>query len=281
MKDHFLGFGLGLRTDHFQDVLKQKPKVDWFEVTSENFFVAGGKPKHYLHAIREHYPMVMHGVSMSIGSTDALNEEYLKNLKTLANDLQPEWISDHLCWTGVNQHNSHDLLPLPYNEEAIKHVVERVNKVQDYLGRQILLENVSSYITYTDSSMSEWEFLSEVARAADCYILLDINNIYVSARNHGFNPQDYIMAMDKKRIRQFHLAGHSDYGDYVIDTHDNNICDPVWDLYRLALQTFGPVSTMIERDDNIPPLTELIEELDIARDIAQQVFEQPNAQVCV
>jgi len=281
MKDHFLGFGLGLRTDHFQDVLKQKPKVDWFEVTSENFFVAGGKPKHYLHAIREHYPMVMHGVSMSIGSTDALNEEYLKNLKTLASDLQPEWISDHLCWTGVNQHNSHDLLPLPYNEEAIKHVVERVNKVQDYLGRQILLENVSSYITYTDSSMSEWEFLSEVARAADCYILLDINNIYVSARNHGFNPQDYIMAMDKKRIRQFHLAGHSDYGDYVIDTHDNNICDPVWDLYRLALQTFGPVSTMIERDDNIPPLTELIEELDIARDIAQQVFEQPNAQVCV
>jgi len=281
MKDHFLGFGLGLRTDHFQDVLKQKPKVDWFEVTSENFFVAGGKPKHYLHAIREHYPMVMHGVSMSIGSTDALNEEYLKNLKTLANDLQPEWISDHLCWTGVNQHNSHDLLPLPYNEEAIKHVVERVNKVQDYLGRQILLENVSSYITYTDSNMSEWEFLSEVARAADCYILLDINNIYVSARNHGFNPQDYIMAMDKKRIRQFHLAGHSDYGDYVIDTHDNNICDPVWDLYRLALQTFGPVSTMIERDDNIPPLTELIEELDIARDIAQQVFEQPNAQVCV
>jgi len=281
MNDHFLGFGLGLRTDHFQDVLNQKPNVDWFEVTSENFFVAGGKPKYFLHAIREHYPMVMHGVSMSIGSTDPLNMAYLKSLKTLANDLQPEWISDHLCWTGVNQHNSHDLLPLPYNEEAIKHVVERVKRVQDYLGRQILLENVSSYITYTDSSMSEWEFLSAVAQEADCYILLDINNIYVSARNHGFNPQDYIQAMDKKRIRQFHLAGHSDYGDYVIDTHDNDICDPVWDLYRLALQTFGPVSTMIERDDNIPPLPELLAELDIARDIAQQVFEQPNAQVCL
>ncbi len=281
MKDHFLGFGLGLRTDHFQDVLSQKPNVDWFEVTSENFFVAGGKPKYYLHAIREHYPMVMHGVSLSIGSTDPLNMEYLKNLKTLANDIQPQWISDHLCWTGVNQHNSHDLLPLPYNEEAIKHVVERVNRVQDYLGRQILLENVSSYITYTDSSMSEWEFLSAVAQAADCYILLDINNIYVSARNHGFNPRDYIQAMDKNRIRQFHLAGHSDYGDYVIDTHDHDICDPVWDLYRLALQTFGPVSTMIERDDNIPALPELVAELDIARGIAQQVFEQPNAQACV
>ena len=281
MKDHFLGFGLGLRTDHFQDVLMQKPKVDWLEVTSENFFVAGGKPKYYLHAIREHYPMVMHGVSMSIGSTDPLNLEYLKNLKTLANDLQPEWISDHLCWTGVNQHNSHDLLPLPYNEESIKHVVERVNKVQDYLGRQILLENVSSYITYIDSHMSEWEFLSAVAQEADCYILLDINNIYVSARNHDFNPQDYIKAMDKNRIRQFHLAGHSDYGDYVIDTHDNDICDPVWDLYRLALQTFGPVSTMIERDDNIPALPELMAELDIARDIAQQVFELPNAQACI
>jgi len=281
MNDHFLGFGLGLRTDHFQDVLNQKPNVDWFEVTSENFFVAGGKPKYFLHAIREHYPMVMHGVSMSIGSTDPLNMAYLKSLKTLANDLQPEWISDHLCWTGVNQHNSHDLLPLPYNEEAIKHVVERVKRVQDYLGRQILLENVSSYITYTDSSMSEWEFLSAVAQEADCYILLDINNIYVSARNHGFNPQDYIQAMDKKRIRQFHLAGHSDYGDYVIDTHDNDICDPVWDLYRQALQTFGPISTMIERDDNIPNLPELVAELDIARDIAQQVLEQPSAQACV
>jgi uncharacterized protein (UPF0276 family) len=272
MDDHFLGFGLGLRTDHFQQILDSPPNVDWFEITSENFFVEGGKPKYFLQAIREQFPMVMHGVSLSIGSTDALNMDYLKNLKTLANEIQPKWISDHLCWTGVNQQNSHDLLPLPYNEEAINHVVERVKKVQDYLGRQILLENVSSYITYSDSSMSEWDFLNAVAQAADCHILLDINNIYVSARNHGFDANDYIMAMDKKRIRQFHLAGHTDYGDYVIDTHDKDVCDPVWDLYRTALQTFGPVSTMIERDDNIPTLNNLVAELDIARDIAQQVL---------
>ncbi len=207
--------------------------------------------------------------------------DYLKNLKTLANEIQPKWVSDHLCWTGVNQQNSHDLLPLPYNEEAIKHVVERVKKVQDYLGRQILLENVSSYITYSDSSMSEWDFLNAIAQAADCHILLDINNIYVSARNHGFDALDYILAMDKKRIRQFHLAGHTDYGDYVIDTHDQDVCDPVWDLYRSALQTFGPISTMIERDDNIPTLENLVAELDIARDIAQQVLTPQRSKACV
>ncbi len=276
MEEHFLGFGLGLRTDHFHDVLIQKPNVDWFEVTSENFFVAGGKPKYYLHAIREHYPMVMHGVSLSIGGTDPLDFEYLKNLKTLANEIQPKWISDHLCWTGVNQSNSHDLLPLPYTQEAIDHVVERVQRVQDYLGRQILLENVSSYLNYTDSTMSEWDFLNAVAEAADCHILLDINNIYVSARNHGFKSEDYINAMCKNRIRQFHLAGHSDYGDYVIDTHDNDICDPVWALYKLALQKFGAVSTMIERDDNIPALVDLVKELDIARGIAKDVLPQPK-----
>ncbi len=281
MDEHFLGFGLGLRTDHFQQVLDSPPNVDWFEITSENFFVAGGKPKYFLHAIREQFPMVMHGVSLSIGGTDPINMDYLKNLKTLANDIQPKWISDHLCWTGVNQKNSHDLLPLPYNEEAIKHVVERVKIVQDYLGRQILLENVSSYITYSDSSMSEWDFLNAIAQAADCHILLDINNIYVSARNHGFDALDYILAMDKKRIRQFHLAGHTDYGDYVIDTHDQDVCDQVWDLYRSALQTFGPVSTMIERDDNIPTLDNLVAELDVARDIAQHVLMPQKSKACV
>jgi len=276
MKKRFLGFGLGLRTDHFHDVLEQKPDVDWLEIVSENFMVAGGKPKHFLHAIREHYPMVMHGVSLSIGSTDPLNTHYLKNLKTLANEIQPEWISDHLCWTGVDQQNSHDLLPLPYSEEAIQHVVERVKKVQDYLGTQILLENVSSYLTYTDSTLQEWEFLSAVAEQADCYILLDINNIYVSARNHGFVAEDYMNAMDPKRVCQFHLAGHSDYGDYVIDTHDHDIADPVWDLYKYALQRFGPISTMIERDDNIPSLSELLSELDQARNIAAKVLGQEH-----
>lgn len=281
MDQPFLGFGLGLRTDHFHDILNQQPAVDWFEVVSENFMVAGGKPKYYLHKIREHYPMVMHGVSLSIGSTDPLDENYLKRLKTLANDIQPEWISDHLCWTGIGDINSHDLLPLPYTQEAIDHVVERVQRVQEFLNRQILLENVSSYLTYRDSSMPEWEFLAAVAEQADCLILLDINNIYVSARNHGFEPLDYLNAMDPSRIRQFHLAGHSDYGDYVIDTHDHDIVDPVWSLYKEALKRFGAVSTMIERDDNIPSLQALVSELDIARRIADTTLQHKVRQLPV
>ncbi len=270
--DHFLGFGLGLRTDHFQDVLDTKPKVDWFEVISENFMVDGGKPKYFLHAIREHYPVVMHGVSLSIGSTDPLDMNYLRQLKVLMNEVQPMWISDHLCWTGANQTNSHDLLPLPYNEEAINHLVERIQRVQDFLGRQILMENVSSYLTYHNSEMTEWEFYNEVINRADCLALLDVNNIYVSARNHNFSSQDYLAGMNKSRIRQIHLAGHTDYGSYVIDTHDHDVPDPVWELYKDALKKFGWVSTMIERDDNIPPLTDLVAELDIARNIAQQTL---------
>jgi uncharacterized protein (UPF0276 family) len=267
--DHFLGFGLGLRTDHFQDVLDTKPNVDWFEVISENFMVDGGKPKHFLHAVREHYPIVMHGVSLSIGSTDPLDMNYLRKLKVLINEVQPMWISDHLCWTGAKQTNSHDLLPLPYNEEAINHLVERIQRVQDFLGRQILMENVSSYLTYHNSEMTEWEFYNEVINRADCLALLDVNNIYVSSRNHNFSSQDYLAGMNKSRIRQIHLAGHTDYGDYVIDTHDHDVPDPVWELYKDALKQFGWVSTMIERDDNIPPLKDLVAELDIARKIAQ------------
>ena len=270
--DHFLGFGLGLRTDHYQEVLDTKPNVDWFEVISENFMVDGGKPKYFLHAIREHYPIVMHGVSLSIGSTDPLDMNYLRKLKVLINEVQPEWISDHLCWTGVHQTNTHDLLPLPYNEEAISHLVERIQRVQDFLGRQILIENVSSYLTYHNSEITEWEFYNEVINRADCLALLDINNIYVSARNHDFSTADYLAGMNKNRIRQFHLAGHTDYGDYVIDTHDHNVADPVWQLYQDALKKFGWVSTMIERDDNIPPLKDLMTELNIARDIAQQTL---------
>jgi uncharacterized protein (UPF0276 family) len=270
--DHFLGFGLGLRTDHYQEVLDTKPNVDWFEVISENFMIDGGKPKYFLHAIREHYPIVMHGVSLSIGSTDPLDMNYLRKLKVLINEVQPEWISDHLCWTGAHQTNTHDLLPLPYNEEAIDHLVERIQRVQDFLGRQILMENVSSYLTYHNSEITEWEFYNEVINRADCLALLDINNIYVSARNHDFSAEDYLAGMDKERIRQFHLAGHTDYGDYVIDTHDHNVADPVWQLYQKALKKFGWVSTMIERDDNIPPLKNLMAELTTARDIAQQTL---------
>lgn len=270
MTTSYLGFGLGLRTEHFQYVVDEQPNVDWFEITSENFMVAGGKPRYYLRTIGERYPLVMHGVSMSIGSTDPLDFDYLAKLKQLADEVQPAWISDHLCWTSVDHLNSHDLLPLPYNEEAIKHVVARVQRVQDYLQRQILLENVSSYLSYNTSDMPEWQFLSEVAALADCKILLDINNIYVSSRNHGFSSQDYVDAIDPDRVQQFHLAGHSDYGHYVIDTHDHDIVDPVWDLYRTALRRFGPVSTMIERDDHIPPFEALCAELDIARGIAAQ-----------
>lgn len=268
MTRQFLGYGLGLRPQHFHDVLQQRPEVDWFEVISENFMVAGGKPRYYLQQIREHYPMVMHGVSLSIGSTDPLNMDYVRQLKTLANDLQPAWISDHLCWTGVDGQNSHDLLPLPYTEEAIRHVSDRLARVQDILGRQLLLENVSSYISYRESEMTEWEFYNAVVERADCLMLLDVNNIYVSARNHHFDPLDYLHAIDPARVQQFHLAGHSDYGDYIIDTHDHDVTDAVWELYAAALKHCGPVSTMIERDDHIPSLNTMLTELETARSIA-------------
>lgn len=273
MNRPFLGFGLGLRTVHFQHVLEHRPAVDWFEILTENYMVPGGKPRYYLHAIREHYPMVMHGVSLSIGSTEPLDMEYLKQLKTLAADIQPEWISDHLCWTSLDGWNSHDLLPMPYTEEAIQHVTERIGRVQDFLGRQILLENVSSYLNYTDSGdITEWEFLAEVCDRADCLQLFDVNNVYVSARNHDFNPITYLEQMDPARIYQFHLAGHTDYGDYVIDTHDHAITDPVWSLYREALKRFGPVSTMIERDAHIPDFETLFAELQLARQQQETLF---------
>lgn len=264
----FLGFGLGLRTEHYAYIEEHKPDVDWFEILSENYMVAGGKPLHHLDNIRNDYPMVMHGVSLSIGGTDTLDRDYLKNLKQLMQRVQPEWISDHLCWTGINNTNSHDLLPLPYNEETINHVVERVRQVQDYLGERILLENLSSYVTYKNSEMSEWEFFNSIARRADCHILLDINNIFVSAHNHQFDPLNYINAIDVDRVMQFHLAGHSYHGEMIIDTHDHDVCDPVWLLYAEALKRFGAVSTMIERDDDIPQFPQLRRELAIAQDIA-------------
>ena len=269
----YLGFGLGLRKEHYETVLAERPGIDWFEIISENYMVEGGKPLHYLSRIREHYPMVMHGVSLSIGSTTALNPDYLKQLKTLIDRVQPAWFSDHLCWTGVDEVNLHDLMPLPYTEEALQHVVDRVSQVQDYMGRRMLLENVSSYISYSDSQMSEWEFLREVAERADCLILLDINNIYVSAFNHNFDPLTYLQAIPGERVYQFHLAGHTHEGNLIIDTHDHPVADPVFELYTAALQRFGQVSTMIERDDNIPPLPVLLDELEQVRGIAATVLE--------
>lgn len=266
-----LGFGLGLRTDHYQTIIADKPAVDWFEVISENYLVPGGKPLYHLDRIRADYPMVMHGVSLSIGSADSLNFDYLGQLKALAERIEPAWISDHLCWTGINGINLHDLLPLPYTEESIQHVVNRVQVVQDFLGRRILLENVSSYITYAHSEMAEWEFLAEIAERADCLILLDINNIYVSAHNHSFEPLDYLHHIPINRVQQFHLAGHLNLGNIIIDSHGDSVIDPVWTLYKAALHRFGPVSTMIERDDNIPSFGELMAELEIARQVADSL----------
>jgi len=275
----FLGFGLGLRTDHYQHIIAHKPAVDWFEILSENYMVPGGKPLANLDAIRQDYPMVMHGVSMSIGSTDPLNLNYLDKLKTLIDRVEPAWVSDHLCWTTVDHINSHDLLPLPYNEAAIQHIVERIQTVQDYIGREILIENLSSYVTYHNSDMTEWQFVNEIARRSGCFLLVDINNIFVSANNHHFEPRDYIDGIDSDRVMQFHLAGHSYHGDMIIDTHDHPVCDSVWDLYQYALQRYGAVSTMIERDDNIPPFDELREELTQAETLARQTLPAEQLQV--
>ncbi|KTC87547.1 DUF692 domain-containing protein [Legionella drozanskii] len=265
----YLGFGLGLRPEHYEDILLLKPDVDWFEIISENYLIPGGKPLYYLDKIRENYPVVMHGVSLSIGSADPLDRVYLKELKSLAERINPVWISDHLCWTGVQGLNMHDLLPIPYTEEAIAHIVSRIKEIQDYLGRRILIENVSSYLTYIQSEMTEWEFISEIANQADCYLLLDVNNIYVSSINHNFDALEYVNAIPSERVVQIHLAGHSDYGTYIIDTHDAPIIQPVWDLYAKTIAKLGPRSTMIERDDNIPPLAELLVELNQARKIME------------
>ena len=263
----FLGFGLGLRTEYYETILNEKPAIDWFEIITENFIVPGGKPLYYLDKIREHYPMVMHGVSLSIGSNDPLDWDYLEQVKTLAKRVRPKWISDHLCWTGVHGNNTHDLLPLPYTEEAVQHIVKRIQTVQDFLEQRILIENVSSYITFKESVMTEWDFIKEISERADCLILLDVNNIYVSAVNHEFDPLEYINAMPSSRIYQIHLAGHTNNGDHIIDTHDHAIVDEVWDLYAKTIQRHGMISTMIERDDNMPSLAVLLNELQRAREM--------------
>ncbi len=272
-----LGFGLGLRSEHYLDLIEHEHNVDWLEILSENYMIAGGKPLYYLDKIAERYPLVMHGVSLSIGSVDPLNQNYLQYLKKLAQRVKPKWISDHLCWTGTQGINLHDLMPLPYTEEALAHLVARITQVQDFLGQRILLENVSSYLTYQHSTISEWEFLRAVAQQADCLILLDINNIHVSAHNHDFDPLTYLAAMPADRIQQIHLAGHLNKGDYSIDTHDHDIIDSVWNLYAESVKRFGRISTMIERDDDIPPLKTLLTELQKARDISEVAltYQQP------
>ena len=263
----FLGFGVGLRRPHYAHILEHRPAMDWFEVISENFMVAGGRPLEVLAAVRDRYPIVMHGVSLSIGSADPLNKRYLKELRDLARRFEPAWISDHLCWTGVGGRNLHDLLPLPYTEETVRHVARRIRHVQDFLERPILIENVSSYMTFRDSRLTEWEFLRAIAEEADCGILLDVNNIFVSAFNHRFSAEEYIDSVPVQRVVQFHLAGHSDHGTHLLDTHDHPVCDAVWNLYERALRRFGRVSTLIEWDDNIPDFGVLSETAEHARRI--------------
>lgn len=247
-----LGLGLGLRSQHFNQILEQNPAVDWFEVISENFMDSYGRPRQILKQIAERYPVVMHGVSLSIGSTDPLNFEYLKSLKTLAGEVKPAWISDHLCWTGVLSANSHDLLPLPLNEESLKHVCDRVKQVQDYLERPIIIENPSTYASFKHSTIPEWAFLKSMTEETGCGLLLDVNNVYVSSFNNDFDPVEYIEALPHNRIVQMHLAGHQNCGNYIIDTHDREVVAPVWKLFQLAYQLTGGTAVLLEWDGNIP-----------------------------
>lgn len=270
----FGGFGLGLRRSHYADFLDGDVPVDFVEVISENFMVDGGRPLRILDEVREKLPVILHGVSMSIGSAHGLDMEHLDRLKRLEQRIDPLFVSDHLCWTRTSAHNSHDLLPLPLTEEALEVVCANICNAQDHLGRAMLIENPSSYLTFPQDEMREWEFIAEMARRTGCYLLLDVNNIYVSAQNHGFDARDYLAGVPLDRVRQIHLAGHTpaeDGREIIIDTHDRDVCDAVWDLYAHAMRLLPqPVATMIERDDKIPPLPELLAELDGARRIAAE-----------
>jgi uncharacterized protein len=264
-----LGTGIGLRAPHYAAVLADPPAVDWFEIISENFLVPGGNPRRVLRAVRERWPVVMHGVAMSLGSVDPLDDAYLDRLAALAREIEPAWISDHVCWSSLGGRRAHDLWPLPYTEEALAHVAARIARVQERLGRRILVENVSSYVAFRASTMGEAEFLAALAERADCGLLVDVNNVYVSARNHGFDARAYLAALPAARVGQFHLAGHSDHGTHLLDTHDHPVCDDVWELYRFAVARFGAASTLIEWDDKLPPLARVVEEAAHARAIAR------------
>lgn len=269
----FSGFGLGLRRPHYQDFIEGAAPVDFVEVISENFMVEGGRPLDVLAAVRERYPVALHGVSMSIGSADGVDVAYLRRLKALADWVQPLWVSDHLCWTGVGGFNSHDLLPLPYTEEALALTSANILLAQDVLEQPLLLENPSVYLAFADDALTEWQFISEMCARTGCSLLLDVNNIYVSSRNVGFDPWAYLSGVPADRVRQIHLAGHSQGRELLIDTHDHPVADPVWDLYEAAMRRFDNVAVMIERDDDIPPLNMLLAELDVARSRARSKWK--------
>ncbi len=279
-----LGFGIGLRPPHYPQVVEacaagRAVGVDWFEVISENFFEPGGNPRRVLRAVRERYPVVMHGVSLSLGSVDPLNEDHVNRLVRLAAEIEPALVSDHLCWGSFGGHYAHDLLPLPYTEEALGHVAARVRRVQDRLGRQILIENVSSYVEFSASVMTEWEFLAALVTKADCGILLDVNNVFVSAHNHGFDAHAFIAGVPVGRVGQIHLAGHSVEGELLLDTHDHAVRAEVWDLYRAVILRHGPVPTLIEWDDHIPALDRLVAESKTAARIASEAAAVPGTHV--
>lgn len=256
-----LGLGVGLRNQHFNHLMRHEPAVEWFEIISENFIDNHGYARRVLERVRSLRPVVMHGVSLSVGSTDPLGREYLKGLKALAEFVRPAWVSDHLCWTGVAGVNTHDLLPMPLNEESLRHVARRVRQVQDFLERPLVLENPSTYLEFKESTIPEWEFLSELVRETGCGLLLDVNNVYVSAHNHGFDPEQYLRSVPHESVVQIHLAGPTDCGRYLVDTHDQPVPARVWELYRLAQELTGGVSTLLEWDANIPDFPELVAEL--------------------
>lgn len=260
--------GVGLRSPHLDQFLNSSPNsVSWVEVVAENYMEHEdhfqGVSIANLEQVRSHLPVILHGVSLSIASTDPIKASHMKRLKNLIDRIQPEWVSDHLCWTGVDGENLHDLLPLPFTREAIFHVVDRIKQVQDYLGQRILIENISSYLEFTESEMTEWEFLKEVAERSDCHILLDVNNVYVNSINHGFDAQDYLEALSQDRIQQIHIAGHVERNGVLIDTHSTNVRKEVWDLYRESVRLFGPIPAMIERDADIPEWEELEKEVEM------------------
>ncbi|HVO09738.1 MAG TPA: DUF692 domain-containing protein [Vicinamibacteria bacterium] len=248
-----LGLGVGLRTAHFAHILSQRPELGFFEVLTENFLDTGGRPLFVLDQIAERYPIVMHGVSLSIGSTDPLDFDYLRKVKDLARRTKAAWVSDHVCWTGVLGRNTHDLLPLPYTEAALRHTAERVKAVQEFLERPVVLENPSTYLEFTPSAMSEWEFIGRLAEEADCGLLLDVNNVYVSAFNHGYDAHEYIDAIPVDRVCQYHLAGHTHKGTHILDTHSDHVVQEVWELFGHAVQRTGPRATLLEWDASIPP----------------------------
>ncbi|MFQ5351819.1 MAG: DUF692 domain-containing protein, partial [Candidatus Binatia bacterium] len=258
----YLGFGLGLRAEHYDDVVGAAPRVDWFEAITENYMDTRGRPLAILERVRRDYPVALHGVSLSIGSADPLDEGYLQKLRALVDRIEPALVSDHLCWTGVDGRNLFDLLPLPYNEEVLAHVVEKVRRVQDTLGRRILLENASTYLGWKPSTMPEHEFLAELAVRADCGILLDVNNVFVSSENLGFDPVEYLDGIPAERVGQIHLAGFTDMGSYLFDTHSRPVSDEVWKLYEYTVARIGSVTSMVEWDDDIPSYDRLVEEID-------------------